>query len=336
MSRLLEVEDLRVSFHSYAGEVKAVRGISFGVEKGETLALVGESGCGKSVTAKALMRLFDRTSGEIMPGSKITFDGQDVLALSRKELYAFRGAQIGMIFQDPMTSLDPTMTVGKQVGESLMIHKGISMREAEKEAIDLLRMVEIPNPEERIKAYPHQLSGGMRQRVVIATALACNPKLLIADEPTTALDVTIQAQIMDLLVELKDKINTAIILITHDLGVVAGIADRVAVMYAGKVVETGTTAQIFYEHKHPYTEALLRSLPSADAGKREPLMSIPGTPPDLLCPPKGCSFAARCRHCMQICHEEQPPEFDVGGGHKASCWLLHPDCPCAAERGDEE
>ena len=336
MSRLLEVEDLRVSFQSNAGEVKAVRGISFGVEKGETLALVGESGCGKSVTAKALMRLFDRTSGEIMPGSKITFDGQDVLALSRKELYAFRGAQIGMIFQDPMTSLDPTMTVGKQVGESLMIHKGISMREAEKEAIDLLRMVEIPNPEERIKAYPHQLSGGMRQRVVIATALACNPKLLIADEPTTALDVTIQAQIMDLLVELKDKINTAIILITHDLGVVAGIADRVAVMYAGKVVETGTTAQIFYEHKHPYTEALLRSLPSAEAGKREPLMSIPGTPPDLLCPPKGCGFAARCRHCMQICREEQPPEFELGDGHKASCWLLHPDCPCAAERGDDQ
>ena len=175
-----------------------------------------------------------------------------------------------------------------------------------------------------------------KQRVIIAIALACNPKLLIADEPTTALDVTIQAQIMDLLVELKDKINTAIILITHDLGVVAGIADRVAVMYAGKVVETGTTAQIFYEHKHPYTEALLRSLPSAEAGKREPLMSIPGTPPDLLCPPKGCGFAARCRHCMQICREEQPPEFELGDGHKASCWLLHPDCPCAAERGDDQ
>ena len=176
----------------------------------------------------------------------------------------------------------------------------------------------------------------MRQRAMIAMALSCNPKLLIADEPTTALDVTIQAQIMDLLVELKDKINTAIILITHDLGVVAGIADRVAVMYAGKVVETGTTAQIFYEHKHPYTEALLRSLPSAEAGKREPLMSIPGTPPDLLCPPKGCGFAARCRHCMQICREEQPPEFELGDGHKASCWLLHPDCPRAAERGDDQ
>ena len=185
----------------------------------------------------------------------------------------------------------------------------------------------------RAKQYPHEYSGGMRQRAMIAMALSCNPKLLIADEPTTALDVTIQAQIMELLAELKEKINTAIILITHDLGVVAGIADRVAVMYAGKVVETGTTEEIFYQHKHPYTEALLRSLPSTDQGKHEPLMSIPGTPPDLLNPPRGCGFAARCRHCMQICKEEQPPEFTIGDGHKASCWLLHPDCPSAEERG---
>ena len=267
MSRLLEVENLQVSFHTYAGEVKAVRGITFGVERGETLALVGESGCGKSVTAKALMRLFDRTSGEVMPGSKIMFDGTDVMALNKKQLNAFRGAQIGMIFQDPMTSLDPTMTIGKQVGECLMIHKGISMKEAVKQAVDLLRMVEIPTPEERVKAYPHQLSGGMRQRVVIATALACNPKLLIADEPTTALDVTIQAQVLDLLRDLKERLGTAIILVTHDLGIVADFADRIQVMYAGQIVEEGTKQEIFKECDHPYTWALLRSIPREDSNE---------------------------------------------------------------------
>ncbi len=326
MSRLLEVENLQVSFHTYAGEVKAVRGITFGVERGETLALVGESGCGKSVTAKALMRLFDRTSGEVMPGSKIMFDGTDVMALNKKQLNAFRGAQIGMIFQDPMTSLDPTMTIGKQVGECLMIHKGISMKEAVKQAVDLLRMVEIPTPEERVKAYPHQLSGGMRQRVVIATALACNPKLLIADEPTTALDVTIQAQVLDLLRDLKERLGTAIILVTHDLGIVADFADRIQVMYAGQIVEEGTKQEIFKECDHPYTWALLRSIPREDSNERR-LYSLKGTPPDLLLEQKGCPFASRCEYCMPICKQQQPQITQKSGTHRVACWLQHPQAP---------
>ena len=326
MNRLLEVENLRVSFHSYAGEVKAVRGITFGVEKGETLAMVGESGCGKSVTAKALMRLFDRTSGEILPGSKIMFDGQDVMALDKKKLYAFRGAQIGMIFQDPMTSLDPTMSIGKQVGECLMIHEGLNKQDAEKRAIELLRMVEIPNPEERVKAYPHQLSGGMRQRVVIAMALACNPKLLIADEPTTALDVTIQAQVLDLLRDLKQRLGTAIILVTHDLGIVADFADRIQVMYAGQIVEEGTKEEIFYQCEHPYTWALLRSIPQEGTEGTE-LYSLQGTPPDLLLPLTGCPFASRCEYCMPICKQKAPAITDKSDTHRVSCWLQHPKAP---------
>lgn len=331
---LLEMHDLKTFFTTKRGVVKAVNGVSYKVEAGRTLGVVGESGSGKSVSAMSMLQLLDG-NGYIAGGS-IMFDGKDLTKMPLSEMQKIRGNAISVIFQEPMTSLNPVFTIERQVSEPFIIHQGLSKEEARKKVVEMLADVKIPNPEVVAKQYPHQLSGGMRQRVMIAMALACKPKLLIADEPTTALDVTIQAQIMDLLVELKDKINTAIILITHDLGVVAGIADRVAVMYAGKVVETGTTAQIFYEHKHPYTEALLRSLPSAEAGKREPLMSIPGTPPDLLCPPKGCGFAARCRHCMQICREEQPPEFELGDGHKASCWLLHPDCPCAAERGDDQ
>ena len=335
MNELLKAEHLSVSFFTDAGEVEAVRDVSFTVEKGEVLAIVGESGCGKSALCKSIMKLLPKTA-KIKSG-KILVNGADITDYTEKNMPRLRGELFSMVFQDPMTSLNPTITVGKQIGEAVRIHnKKMSRGQIRKRVIELMQLVEIDRPEERIRQYPHEFSGGMRQRAVMAIALAGDPKILFADEPTTALDVTIQAQIMDLLVELKDKINTAIILITHDLGVVAGIADRVAVMYAGKVVETGTTAQIFYEHKHPYTEALLRSLPSAEAGKREPLMSIPGTPPDLLCPPKGCGFAARCRHCMQICREEQPPEFELGDGHKASCWLLHPDCPCAAERGDDQ
>ena len=330
--RVLTIDGLCVSFDTYAGEVQAVRGVTLHVDEGEVLAIVGESGCGKSVTAQTVMKLNPMPPARIVDGT-INLAGHDIVKANDKEMQKIRGNEVAMIFQDPMTCMNPTTQVGKQIVESIRLHKHLNSEEAKKEAVRCLELVKIPNPEERAKQYPHEFSGGMRQRAMIAMALSCNPKLLIADEPTTALDVTIQAQIMELLGELKDKINTAIILITHDLGVVAGIADRVAVMYAGKVVETGTTDQIFYEHKHPYTEALLRSLPSTDQGKREPLMSIPGTPPDLLAPPKGCGFAARCHRCMQICKEEQPPEFELSSGHKASCWLLHPDCPSAEERG---
>ena len=335
MADLLNVEHLSVSFFTPAGEVQAVRDVSFLLKAGEVLAIVGESGCGKSVLCKSILRLLPQTA-KIKSG-KIIVDGTDITAYREREMTALRGSLFSMVFQDPMTALDPTMTVGAQIAEAVLAHRPKLEKSAVRErVVELLELVGIDRAQERMALYPHNFSGGMRQRVVLAIALAGNPRILFADEPTTALDVTIQAQILDLLRDVQRKLGTATVFVTHDLGVVARVADRVAVMYAGKVVETGTTAQIFYEHKHPYTEALLRSLPSAEAGKREPLMSIPGTPPDLLCPPKGCGFAARCRHCMQICREEQPPEFELGDGHKASCWLLHPDCPCAAERGDDQ
>ena len=328
--KLLQIEDLYIHYMSEGRKVCAVNGVSFEIGAGETIGLVGETGAGKTTMALAIMKLIQKPAGRYA-GGRILFGGEDLITASENRMHSIRGNQIAMIFQDPMTSLNPVYTVGDQIAEVVALHQKVSAQQAAERAAEVLELVGIPK--ERADEYPHQFSGGMKQRVCIAMALAANPQLLIADEPTTALDVTIQAQIMELLAELKDKINTAIILITHDLGVVAGIADRVAVMYAGKVVETGTTDEIFYEHKHPYTEALLRSLPSTDQGKHEPLMSIPGTPPDLLAPPKGCGFAARCRHCMQICKEEQPPEFELNAGHKASCWLLHPDCPSAEERG---
>ncbi len=333
MAKVLDVQNLYVSFDTYAGEVQAVRGVTFSLDEGEVLAIVGESGCGKSVSAQTIMKLNPMPPARIKEGS-VQLGDHDIVAASEKEMQDIRGKEVSMIFQDPMTCLNPTKRVGAQIVEAIKHHRGLSGAEAKAEAVKYLKMVNIPNAEERAKQYPHEFSGGMRQRAMIAMALSCNPKLLIADEPTTALDVTIQAQIMDLLAKLKDETNTAIILITHDLGVVASMADRVAVMYAGKVVETGTCEDIFYRSGHPYTGALLKSLPSANTAKEERLVSIPGAPPDLLSPPKGCGFAARCKHCMRICQDEQPPVFTIGEGHEASCWLLHPDCPDAEERGD--
>lgn len=335
MKKILEVKDLHVSFDTYAGEVKAVRGVTFDLMEGEVLAIVGESGCGKSVTAQTIMKLNPMPPARIVKGEIILAD-KDIVKASEKEMMNIRGKDVSMIFQDPMTSLNPTMQVGKQLTEAIQHHRHLSQVEAEKEALRLLELVNIPNPAGRAKQYPHEFSGGMRQRVMIAMALSCAPKLLIADEPTTALDVTIQAQIMDLLKEIKEKTNTAIILITHDLGVVAGMADRVAVMYAGKIVETGRSEDIFYAPKHPYTKALLKSLPTADMNRSERLVSIPGTPPDLINPPKGCPFASRCPHAMKICQSQMPPEFDLGNGHKASCWLLHDDCPKEEEVSHNE
>lgn len=326
MNKVLKVNDLHVSFDTYAGEVKAVRGVTFDLMEGEVLAIVGESGCGKSVTAQTIMKLNPMPPARIVKGEIILAD-KNIVKASEKEMMNIRGKDVSMIFQDPMTCLNPTMQVGKQLTEAIRHHRHLSQAEAEKEALRLLELVNIPNPEGRAKQYPHEFSGGMRQRVMIAMALSCAPKLLIADEPTTALDVTIQAQIMDLLKEIKEKTNTAIILITHDLGVVASMADRVAVMYAGKIVETGTAEDIFYDPKHPYTKALLKSLPTTDMNRSKRLVSIPGTPPDLINPPKGCPFASRCPYAMKICQSQLPPEFDLEINHKASCWLLHEDCP---------
>ncbi|SCX82831.1 ABC transporter ATP-binding protein [Alkaliphilus peptidifermentans] len=327
MSSILEVKDLKVSFKTYAGEVKAVRGVSFDLKKGETLAIVGESGCGKTVTAKAILRLLKEPPAIIKEGSQIIFNGENVLKMNKKRLQHFRGGDISMIFQDPMTSLNPTMTIGNQIAESLIIHKKIKKKQAINEAIRLLEIVNIPNAKERIKSYPHQLSGGMRQRVMIAIALSCSPKILIADEPTTALDVTIQAQIIELLNELKREFNTSVVIVTHDLGVVANFADRVQVMYAGHVIETGNKYEIFYESKHPYTWALLNSVPRLDIECKAELHPLKGTPPDLILPLEGCPFASRCEYAMEICLEKKPEETSITDSHRVSCWLQDPRAP---------
>jgi oligopeptide transport system ATP-binding protein len=325
MEKILEIKDLNISFHTFAGEVQAIRGVSFDLNKGETLAIVGESGSGKSVTTKSIMRLLPSGNSEIKEG-RIIFDGKDLVKLSERQMQKIRGKDISMIFQDPMTSLNPTMKIGKQIMEPIIKHQKLSKSEAKERALDLLKLVGIPMPEARFQQYPHQFSGGMRQRVVIAIALACNPKVLIADEPTTALDVTIQAQILELMKALQKKIDTSIIFITHDLGVVANVADRVAVMYGGKIVEIGTVDEIFYNPQHPYTWGLISSMPDLDSRGKE-LYAIPGTPPNLLHPPKGDAFAPRNEYAMKIDLEEQPPMFKVSDTHYAATWLLHPNSP---------
>lgn len=324
MSNLLEVKNLEVSFHTYAGEVKAVRGVTFEARAGECLAIVGESGSGKTVTSKAILGLIEPPQGEVKKTSQILFNGKNVLDFSEKEWRAYRGKDASMIFQDPMTSLNPTMKVGRQIMESILLHGKVSKDEAKKRALELLKQVNIPNPEERMNQYPYEFSGGMRQRVVIAIALACNPNLMIADEPTTALDVTIQAQIIQLLKKIQKENHTAVIMITHDLGVVAGMADDIIVMYAGRIVEKGPVYEIFNNPHHPYTDALLKAVPNLKNENKSELKIIPGTPPDLIAPPKGCGFASRCQYCMGICKEKSPEFMKVTDDHKAACWLNHP------------
>lgn len=327
MARLLDVKNLKVSYNTYAGKVQSVRGVSFHLNAGETLAIVGESGCGKTVTSKAILGLIQTPPGEIDKESEILLEGKDLLKLSEKEMRNVRGSDISMIFQDPMTSLNPTMTIGKQIAETIVIHRGLDKAQAYQEAIKMLKLVNIPNAEARAKQYPHEFSGGMRQRAMIAIALACNPKILLADEPTTALDVTIQAQIMDLIKDLQDKFQTAVVLVTHDLGVVADVADRIQVMYSGLIVERGTVDEIFYNAQHPYTWALLQSVPRLDTKNKEKLYSLNGTPPDLLKPPVGCPFAARCEYAMNICKEAMPDVTKLTDSHEVSCWLKHPQAP---------
>lgn len=320
---ILSIENLRIHFETFAGEVQAIRGVNLKLHKGETLALVGESGSGKSVTAKSVMKLLSNNA--IVKEGTITFKGENILEKSERDMQSIRGKEIAMIFQDPMTSLDPTMKIGKQITEVIIKHEKTSKEEADKRAEELLELVGIPNAKERMKQYPHQFSGGQRQRIVIAIALACNPDVLIADEPTTALDVTIQAQILELLKELQQQFQMAIIFITHDLGVVANVADRVAVMYAGKVVEVGTADEVFYNPQHPYTWGLLRSMPTLHTG--DTLYAIPGSPPDLLDPPVGDAFALRSDVALEIDRVKEPPMFEVSPTHFAATWLLDPRAP---------
>ncbi len=319
MEPLLEVRDLRTQFFTQDGVVKAVDGVSFHLMPGETLGLVGESGCGKSITALSIMRLIPSPPGKIVSG-EILFEGEDILKMSDDEVRSIRGRKIAMIFQDPMTSLNPVLTINRQISEALELHLGMSKQQARQRAIELLKMVGIPNAEQRVDQYPHQFSGGMRQRVMIAMALSCNPSLLIADEPTTALDVTIQAQILDLIRNLQREHNTALILITHDLGVVAGMTDRINVMYAGHIVESAPTEELFENPKHPYTVGLLNSIPRLDAPRKERLNPIRGLPPDLIDLADMCPFVPRCDFAREKCSEKNPPLFDVNPVHRSACW----------------
>ena len=316
---LLEVRDLRVSFFTPAGEVKAVDGISYELKENEVMGIVGESGSGKSVEAYSIMGLLSKP-GRII-GGEVTFEGEDLLAYTEEQKRAFRGTKASMIFQNPMTCLNPVYTIGNQLEEALRCHdKSISRDEAHRRAIEMLEMVGINNADRRVNQYPHEFSGGMRQRAMIAMALICHPKLLIADEPTTALDVTIQAQILELMKDLQKQTGMAIIFITHNLGVVAEICDKVTVMYAGHIMEQGPVDDIFYRPAHPYTQGLLRSMPNLEDTSHTRLIPIDGTPVDLLDPPKGCSFGPRCEHCMKVCLTKQPPMVEVGENHRSACW----------------
>ncbi|UCD82442.1 MAG: ABC transporter ATP-binding protein [Desulfobacterales bacterium] len=323
---LLQIQSLKTYFYTTDGVGKAVDDVNFDLEKGETLGLVGESGCGKSVTALSIMRLLKEPPAKIA-GGRILFDGVDLLGLRPREIKAIRGQRVSMIFQEPMTSLNPVYTVGYQISETLMLHEDLGKKESWNRAVDMLAKVQIPSPEKRAHEYPHQLSGGMRQRAMIAMALACNPQMLIADEPTTALDVTVQAQIIDLMMQLKSEFGTAILLITHDLGVVAQTAERIVVMYTGKVVEEANTLSIFEDPKHPYTRGLLKSLPKMglrSTSGRQPLHEIKGIVPSLYDLPQGCSFHPRCREAMAICRQSEPDLIDIGAGHKVQCHLYSP------------
>lgn len=318
--KLLEIKDEKLSFFTPAGEVKALNGVSFSMNEGEVLGIVGESGSGKSVTAYSIMGL-TAYPGKLIGGT-IYFNGHQIDKMSEKEMRKIRGNEVSIIFQDPMTSLNPVYTIGNQITEVIRLHTGKSKKEAYDRAEELLELVGINEPTKRLKQYPHELSGGMRQRVMIAIALACEPKLLIADEPTTALDVTIQAQILELMQELRQKLGMSIIMITHDLGVVASMCERIAVMYAGHIVEYGTADEIFYEPKHEYTKGLINSIPKLSAQEIERLVPIEGQPVDLLNPPAGCPFAPRCANCMKICLREMPPKTELSDTHYSHCWLL--------------
>ena len=325
MSNLLELNNLKMSFYTYAGEVQALRGVSFTLDQGEVIGIVGESGSGKSVTSLSIMGLLP-PAAKIKSGN-INFNGRDLLTLSSAQMQQIRGNEISMVFQDPMTSLNPVYTVGNQIMEPLMLHQHLSRSQARTKAVEMLALTGIPDPEQRFNQYPHEFSGGMRQRAMIAMALSCQPRLLIADEPTTALDVTIQAQILDLMKDLKEHFNTSIIMITHDLGVVAQLCSRILVMYGGIIVEEGSTREIFHNSQHPYTWGLLQSVPDIRKLDQGRLIPIDGQPPDLLLPPPGCPFWPRCQYAMRICAEIKPELTEVNPGHTAACWLCHHQAP---------
>jgi oligopeptide transport system ATP-binding protein len=330
---ILKVRDLAVEFATYGGHVKAVRGVSFDVFPGEILSIVGESGCGKSVTLQTLMGLIPCPPGRVTSGTAVLGD-RDLLKMTRHEMETVRGKELGMIFQDPLTSLNPTMSVGAQISEVIIKHQKLSHKAAFKKAVDLMKLVQIPEAEKRWGQFPHEFSGGMRQRIMIAIALACRPKILIADEPTTALDVTIQGQILELLKQLQSEINMSVILITHDLGVVASVSDRVAVMYAGQIVESGTVKEIFGSPAHPYTAGLKSAIPNPLKTDQTVLESIPGSPPDLFSPPTGCAFAVRCKSAMKVCMQNDPPPMSldktsIRADRFSKCWLHHQHAPAA-------